>query len=204
MKAFVTGVAGFVGSSIARRLFSQRAEVVGINSFTPYYARELKDANLPSLDSHGCTFVAADMNEFDPGSRDDVDVIYHPAGQPGERSSWGSEFGSHMRNKVLATQPLLEPARDSSLLLRFVYASKSSVYGDANRFPAPETDMPRPVSPYSVMKLAGEHLVSLYETRSVLRQSRFATSPSMTLGSAQTSHLSGSPRGPHRRKNYHL
>ena len=164
MKAFVTGVAGFVGSSIARRLLREGAAVVGIDSFTPYYARELKDANLHSLVSQGFALVPADLNEIDLRILDDVDVIYHQAGQPGVRSSWGSEFASYVGNNVLATRRLLEAARGLPRLRRFVYASSSSVYGDAERFPTLETDLPRPVSPYGVTKLAGEHLVSLYGT----------------------------------------
>jgi len=162
MKAFVTGVAGFVGSSIARRLLGHGAEVVGIDSLNPSYARVLKCANLKSLRSKAFTFVPADLNDVDLGILDDVDVIYHQAGQPGVRSSWGSEFESYVRNNVQATQRLLEAVRDSSSLQRFVYASSSSVYGDAERFPTLEADLPRPMAPYGVTKLAGEHLVSLY------------------------------------------
>lgn len=164
MRAIVTGVAGFIGSNIARRLLEHGAEVIGIDSFTSYYARELKDINLRSLTSDDFTFLPADLNEVELGIVHDVDVIYHQAGQPGVRSSWGSGFAAYLRNNVQATQRLLEAARGSSSLRRFVYASSSSVYGNAQRFPALETCLPQPVSPYGVTKLAGEHLVSLYGT----------------------------------------
>lgn len=164
MRALVTGVAGFIGSSIARQLLLEGNAVVGVDSFTPYYARQLKDANLTSLFSPGFTFMSGDLNEIDLGFVDDVDVIYHQAGQPGVRRSWGPEFATYVRNNVGATQRLLQASRGSSSLRRFVYASSSSVYGDAERFPTYETDRPRPMSPYGVTKLAGEHLVSLYGT----------------------------------------
>lgn len=164
MRALVTGVAGFIGSSIARRLLLEGDSVVGVDSFTPYYARQLKGANLTSLLGPRFTFMPGDLNEIDLGFLDDVDVIYHQAGQPGVRSSWGPEFATYVRNNVGATQRLLQAARGLSSLRRFVYASSSSVYGDAERFPTYETDRPRPVSPYGVTKLAGEHLVSLYGT----------------------------------------
>jgi nucleoside-diphosphate-sugar epimerase len=90
-----------------------------------------------------------------------VEYVFHLAGQPGVRASWGREFDDYVRLNVLATQRLLEAAK-SFTLKKFVYASSSSVYGDAERFPTPEDIVPRPVSPYGVTKLAGEHLVNLY------------------------------------------
>jgi len=88
-------------------------------------------------------------------------VVFHLAAQPGVRASWGSEFASYAHHNVLATQRLLERYR-ASRLQRFVYASSSSVYGDAERYPTAEDALPRPFSPYGVTKLAGEHLVLLY------------------------------------------
>ena len=164
MKAFVTGVAGFIGSNVARRLLRQGAEVVGIDSLTSYYARELKYTNLNSLTSQGFTFLPADLNEVDLDILDDVDVIFHQAGQPGVRSSWGSEFGLYVRNNVRRHSACSRPLDARPRLRRFIYASSSSVYGNAERFPTIETDLPRPVSPYGVTKLAGEHIVSLYGT----------------------------------------
>ncbi len=77
------------------------------------------------------------------------------------RASWGRRFDSYLRNNVLATQHLLEAAR-SGPQRRFVYASSSSVYGQAERFPTPEDVVPQPQSPYGTTKLAAEHLCSLY------------------------------------------
>ncbi|MBI2320605.1 MAG: NAD-dependent epimerase/dehydratase family protein [Chloroflexi bacterium] len=90
-----------------------------------------------------------------------IDVVFHQAAQPGVRASWGSAFDTYARNNVVATQRLLEAVKGRPLK-KFVYASSSSVYGDAESFPTPETALPRPVSPYGVTKLSGEQLVYLY------------------------------------------
>jgi nucleoside-diphosphate-sugar epimerase len=89
-------------------------------------------------------------------------VIFHQAGQPGVRPSWGSFFDGYTHHNILATQRLLEAAARSKDLSRFVYASSSSVYGDAERYPTLESDRPQPMSPYGVTKLAAEHLAVLY------------------------------------------
>lgn len=165
MKALVTGAAGFVGSNLTRRLLDEGHSVVGIDSLTPYYAVELKQRNLQGVQNAKFDFIEADINEVDlDAALDGVDVVYHQAGQPGVRSSWGSEFQTYTQNNVVATQRLLEAARRQGQLQKFVYASSSSIYGDAERFPTTERDVPQPVSPYGVTKLAAEHLVSLYGT----------------------------------------
>lgn len=163
MKIFVTGAAGFIGSHIARRLLDDGHQVVGIDSVTAYYDQSLKRANLKSLESDAFRFVEADINEVDLDILlDDVDVVIHQAGQPGVRRSWGSEFTVYAEANVLATQRLLECSTRASKPIRFVYASSSSVYGEAEAYPCVETDRPQPLSPYGVTKLAGEHLVTLY------------------------------------------
>ena len=90
-----------------------------------------------------------------------VDTIFHQAAQPGVRLSWSDGFAEYASHNVLATQRLLEAARDAEVR-RFVYASSSSVYGNQDRYPTVETDLPRPYSPYGVTKLAAEHLCGLY------------------------------------------
>jgi UDP-glucuronate 4-epimerase len=108
-------------------------------------------------------FVEGDLNVIDLKSiLDGVDLIFHLAGQPGVRSSWGKEFSTYTYCNIEATQRLLEASRGSRTLRRLVYASSSSVYGDAERYPTSENDRPQPVSPYGVTKLAAEHLCSLY------------------------------------------
>jgi nucleoside-diphosphate-sugar epimerase len=90
-----------------------------------------------------------------------ADVIYHLAGRPGVRPSWGKQFDTYVRDNVLATQRLLESLKNTRIS-RFVFAGSSSVYGDAGMFPTKESALPRPVSPYGVTKLAAEHLALLY------------------------------------------
>jgi UDP-glucose 4-epimerase len=92
---------------------------------------------------------------------EECDAVFHLAAEPGVRSSWGMRFDQYLRNNVLATQLLLEAMRDLPGK-RFVYASSSSVYGEAEALPTPEAATPRPHSPYGMTKLAAEHLCSLY------------------------------------------
>lgn len=163
MKILVTGVAGFIGSNIARRLLDDGHEVVGIDSVTDYYDRSMKRANLARLESGEFSCVEEDINAADLDALlDGVSIVFHQAGQPGVRSSWGKEFEIYVNANIAATQRLLEASLKASEPIRFVYASSSSVYGNAEKYPTLETDRPQPVSPYGVSKLAGEHLVSLY------------------------------------------
>ncbi|MDT5066238.1 MAG: hypothetical protein QOK02_2393 [Mycobacterium sp.] len=163
MYALVTGAAGFVGSHLTQRLRREGHEVTGLDSFTAYYDVGLKRANAEAAIRAGAKFVEGDLNVIDLDSvLDGVDVIFHLAGQPGVRSSWGKEFSTYTHCNIDATQRLLEAGRGSRTLRRLVYASSSSVYGDAERYPTRESDHPQPVSPYGVTKLAAEHLCSLY------------------------------------------
>lgn len=164
MTVLVTGVAGFIGSTLAERLVHDGHEVVGIDNFSDYYGRETKEANLSDLaDASDFTFVEEDLNKADLRALlNGVEVVYHLAGQPGVRKCWGSDFADYVDANIVATQRLLEAVRCSSSLTRFVYASSSSVYGDAERYPTYEADRPQPCSPYGATKLAAEHLVHLY------------------------------------------
>jgi UDP-glucose 4-epimerase len=91
-------------------------------------------------------------------------VIYHLAARAGVRSSWGATFDAYLRDNLLATQRLLEAVKNSPGA-RIVFASSSSVYGDAEAYPTPESTQPLPISPYGVTKEACEHLCRLYWTR---------------------------------------
>jgi len=163
VKALVTGVAGFIGSRLASRLLEDGHRVVGIDAFTDYYATDLKEVNVSRLTRDGFQLVRGDLNTADLGELlSDVDVVFHQAGQPGVRQSWGETFATYTRQNVDATQRLLEAARFAPRLTRVVYASSSSVYGDAERYPTLESDLPAPISPYGVTKLAAEHLMTLY------------------------------------------
>jgi UDP-glucuronate 4-epimerase len=162
MKALVTGVAGFIGSHLAERLIAEGHAVVGVDALTDYYDPARKRANLAAIEADSLEVVEGDLNQLDLGPLlEGVDVVFHLAGQPGVRASWGKTFADYLDQNVLATQRLLEACRDASIQ-KFVYASSSSIYGDAERFPTKEEDLPAPISPYGVTKLAGEHLSRLY------------------------------------------
>ncbi|MCX9011223.1 MAG: GDP-mannose 4,6-dehydratase [Candidatus Methanoperedens sp.] len=163
MKCLVTGVAGFVGSHIAERLLKEGYKVTGIDCFTDYYPRALKEANIEKiLEGDNFTFIENDLLDLDlekciKGS----DYILHQAAQAGVRKSWGRDFGIYVQNNIICTQRLLEASKKIKLK-KFVYASSSSVYGDAEAYPTNEETAPMPISPYGVSKLAAEHLCYLY------------------------------------------
>lgn len=160
--ALVTGAAGFIGSHLTERLLARGVDVVGVDAFTDYYDPALKRRNLEVALAHPrFRLLELDLGAADLGGLPEVQVVYHQAAQPGVRASWGAEFTAYTHHNVLATQRLLERYRESPLE-RFVYASSSSVYGDAEQYPTSESLTPRPFSPYGVTKLAGEHLVLLY------------------------------------------
>jgi UDP-glucuronate 4-epimerase len=168
MRALITGVAGFVGSRLASRLLDDGSEVVGLDSFTEYYDPSLKRHNVqPLLGRKDFRLVESDL--LDPGWEghlDGIDVVFHQAGQPGVRASWEHGFEAYTARNVLATQRLLEVLRArheaGDGVQRLVYASSSSVYGDAMTFPTHEDLLPAPFSPYGVTKLAAEHLCGVY------------------------------------------
>jgi nucleoside-diphosphate-sugar epimerase len=159
----VTGAAGFIGSHLCERLLADGHEVVGIDCFSDYYARSRKEQNLePSRANSRFTFHELDLVDGDLGrALAGAQVVFHLAGQPAVRPSWGSHFDRYVRDNILATQRLLECVRENPVQ-RFVYAGSSSVYGDAEMFPTKETALPRPLSPYGMTKLAAEHLTHVY------------------------------------------
>jgi nucleoside-diphosphate-sugar epimerase len=161
--ALVTGCAGFIGSQLTEALLVRGNTVRGIDALTDYYDPERKRKNLREVETlDRFQFLHADLCEMDIVEvMHDVDVVFHLAGQPGVRVSWSDGFPTYVRQNILATQRLLEAARAVSLG-RLVYASSSSVYGNAPEYPVAETEIPRPHSPYGVTKLAAEHLCSLY------------------------------------------
>ena len=162
-RVIVTGAAGFIGSHLCERLLADGHHVTGIDCFSDYYERDLKEKNLAESRGHA-NFALKEVDLVDADLQPllrDVRVVYHLAGQPGVRPSWGDQFDRYVRDNVLATQRLLEALKDVPIE-RFVFASSSSVYGDAEMYPTKETALPRPVSPYGVTKLAAEHLALLY------------------------------------------
>ena len=163
MRAVVTGGAGFIGSTLTERLLADGHEVVVVDCFTDYYEPDRKRANLASVEGHArLTLNEADLTSVDVEPLiDGADCVWHLAGQPGVRLSWSDGFAAYEARNVAATQRLLEAAKSAGTP-KLVYASSSSVYGNAERFPTLETDRPEPFSPYGVTKLAAEHLCNLY------------------------------------------
>ncbi len=163
MKALVTGTAGFIGSTLSTTLSDRGADVVGIDCFTDYYARDIKEGNLAELRTRpNFRFVEARLQDADLDALlDGVTHVFHLAAQAGVRGSWGDQFLTYTTNNVDATQRLLEAVKGRDIT-RLVYASSSSVYGDVAAIPMVETSVVQPVSPYGVTKLAAEHLCHLY------------------------------------------
>lgn len=163
MKALITGVAGFIGSHLAEKLLAEGCEIVGIDNFLDNYPRSLKERNLAAFAHHAnFRFVDGDLLRIPlKDLLNGVSQVFHLAAQPGVRSSWGTEFRRYTDNNIMATQLLLESAKEQRLE-KFVYASTSSVYGDTDDLPMREEGGTRPVSPYGASKLAAEHLCHLY------------------------------------------
>jgi UDP-glucuronate 4-epimerase len=159
----VTGCAGFIGSHLTEALLEDGGTVLGVDCFSDNYGRREKLSNLERAQAYeNFDFLPIDLAR---GDLQDLvaqcDVIFHLAAEPGVRPSWGERFELYVRNNVLATQHLLEAAK-AWPEKRFVYASSSSIYGDAEKLPTPEELTPKPVSPYGMTKLAAEHLCQIY------------------------------------------
>ncbi len=163
MRIFVTGAAGFIGSQLCRALIQNGESVIGVDSFTDFYPRWIKEKNIQPLLNHPKfeflyeDIITLDLNEV----MEKVEAVFHLAAQPGVRTSWGDDFSIYTKNNIDVTQRILESAKNISLR-KFIYASSSSVYGLSPQFPMRESQLLYPYSPYGVTKLAAEHLCFLY------------------------------------------
>lgn len=162
--SIVTGAAGFIGSHLVEALLEQGERVIGIDHFNDYYDPTLKRKNIIAAEAHpNFQLIEASVEALNWSVLlEEVDVVYHQAAQAGVRASWGEGFRLYTDRNVNATQILLEAAKEAPQLKRIVFASSSSIYGDAETLPTTEDLCPRPVSPYGITKLAGEHLCRLY------------------------------------------
>jgi len=162
--SIVTGAAGFIGSHLVEALLNQGQQVIGIDQFSDYYDPALKYKNISQFQNHaGFKLIEGNIQSLDWATLlVDVEVVYHQAAQPGVRASWGQSFRVYTEQNINATQVLLEAAKDAKHLKRLVFASSSSVYGDAETLPTHESICPQPVSPYGITKLAAESLCGLY------------------------------------------
>jgi UDP-glucose 4-epimerase len=163
MKVVVTGAAGFIGSHLTEGLLADGHEVVGVDAFVDYYPRPAKEKNLAAARDHArFRLVEGRLQDLDLAPiLEGAEQVFHLAAQAGVRASWGKDFDAYTEHNVLGTQRLLEAAL-AARAGAIVYASSSSVYGDAAELPLRESSACWPVSPYGVTKLAGEHLCGLY------------------------------------------
>ncbi|MFA6473070.1 MAG: NAD-dependent epimerase/dehydratase family protein [Candidatus Latescibacterota bacterium] len=163
MKVAITGAAGFIGSSLAELMVSKHHEVYGIDCINDYYNESFKQYNILELSKKpGFHFHHHDLTVLKKEEIEDAEIVFHLAGQPGVRNSWGNNFPEYIRDNIEATQVLLECVKHSRSLKRLIFASTSSVYGNENELPLTETARPFPISPYGVTKLAAENLCRAY------------------------------------------
>jgi UDP-glucuronate 4-epimerase len=149
----VTGAAGFIGSHLSEALVAQGDEVVGIDCFTDYYDPALKEENAAGLDVARLDLAEQELDLHG------IDGVFHLAGQPGVRS-FGDVFEEYVSRNLLASRRVFETA--AAAVVRVVFASSSSIYGEAERYPTPEDAEPRPISPYGITKLGCEQLAYAY------------------------------------------
>ena len=163
-KVLITGAAGFIGSHLAEACLGRGWDVIAIDSLTTYYSPSTKVENARSLALHErCTYLEQDLLDVDlPSLVGAVDHVFHLAAQAGVRASWGSSFDVYTQLNVTVLQRLLEAARSAADLKSLVFASSSSVYGDAEQMPTSEDEVLRPLSPYGATKALGEHLNHIY------------------------------------------
>jgi UDP-glucose 4-epimerase len=164
MRVLITGAAGFIGSHLTEACLEHGWKVTAIDSLTTYYSPTDKVRNAEGFSGHpDCLYLEQDLLDVDLDLlMRDVQIVFHLAAQAGVRASWGQGFDTYTQLNVTVLQRLLESARGAAKLEKFVFASSSSVYGDAEKMPTSEDQILRPISPYGATKALGEHLCYLY------------------------------------------
>ncbi|MFG2848888.1 NAD-dependent epimerase/dehydratase family protein [Kitasatospora sp. NPDC048296] len=157
-RAVVTGASGFIGSHLIDALLAAGVTVIGVDRRDPGVDPEAAANLAAALGDPGFTFVAADLRTCPLVALFlHADAVFHFAGLPGVRGSWGERFAEYTACNVFATERVLAACEDVRVP-RLVFASSSSVYGTTVGGAAGEQCTPRPESPYAVSKLAGEQL----------------------------------------------
>ena len=159
----VTGCAGFIGSTLTDALLADGSDVLGVDAFTDYYRRQAKEAALREARAHPSFALIEHDLASDPlpeAALEGIDGVFHLAARPGVRASWGAGFEAYVRDNILATHAVADAVGPRGL--RLVFASSSSIYGDALAYPTAEDTRPSPISPYGVTKLACEHLLGAH------------------------------------------
>ena len=152
----ITGISGFIGSSLARGLLVEGATVRGID--------DLSTGRIENLDEirSRVQFIQADI--LDPHAIHNackgIDYVFHEAAIPSVPRSVAEPVETHAPN-LTGTLQVLEAARRAGVR-RLVYAASSAAYGDDPTLPKTEAMLPAPISPYAVQKLAGEHYLASY------------------------------------------
>jgi len=163
LRYLLTGVAGFIGSHLAEHLLGRGDSVLGVDCFTDFYPRAIKEKNLAGLKGQkGFEFIEANLLNLDlPPLLKRVEGIFHLSAQAGVRNSWGRDFDYYLQHNIKVTQLILEAMKEFPKL-RMIFSSTSSVYGDTDQYPTPEDARKHPFSPYGATKLAGEGLCYVY------------------------------------------
>jgi len=168
LRVLVTGAAGFIGSHVCEALVARGDEVVGVDNFDPFYARDVKEGNLAALRrAAGFRLIEADVTR-DPLPCDGMAAVVHLAARPGVRPSL-EDPGAYAAANVTGTARVLDAARRAGVR-RVVFGSSSSVYGESTLAPfAEEAPAIEPISPYAATKRAGELLAHAFAHLYALR-----------------------------------